>query len=85
MSKQIYDVVGKSKRGFGAVSVQATVGQTSWRTSLFSDRQSQTYFLLLNKKVRREEGIIDDDEIAVTVVLLSTERETGTPPMRGRK
>jgi len=70
VSVTIKSTYGKSRRGFGAVPVQATIGGTSWQTSIFPDRRSQTYFLLLNKKVRQQEGVVAEDEVKVNLSLL---------------
>jgi len=60
---------GVSPRGFGAVPVTITVGNTTWTTSIFPDRRSQTYLLLLNKKVRQQEQIIESDIIKIAIKL----------------
>jgi hypothetical protein len=33
------------RRGFGSVRVQATIGQTTWATSIFPDTKSSSYLL----------------------------------------
>ncbi len=55
------------RRGFGAVKVKATIGKTSWTTSIFPDKKSGTYLLPLKAKVRYEEGIEAHDEITFTL------------------
>ena len=52
-SQNIRHTYGVSARGFGSVPVLVRIGITQWRTSIFPDRRSQTYLLLLNKKVRK--------------------------------
>jgi hypothetical protein len=44
------------RRGFGAVRVEARVGTTTWRTSLFPDRDGRLV-LPVKKSVRRAEGL----------------------------
>ena len=44
-------------RGFGSVKVHACVGDTSWRTSVFPQRQQSEWVLLVSKKVMRAEGL----------------------------
>lgn len=58
--------VGKM-RGFGSIRVKATIGKTSWNTSIFPDKQSGTYLLPLKVQVRRAEGVEAGDEISFTL------------------
>lgn len=51
---------GKKRRGWGAVYVNARVGQSAWKTSIFPDKRSQTYILPLKKEIRFEENLYDD-------------------------
>lgn len=55
-------MAGKPKRGWGAVYVDAKVGRTTWRTSVFPDRRSSIYLLPLKKSVRYEENLYDGVE-----------------------
>jgi hypothetical protein len=64
-------------KGFGSVRVEATVGETSWRTSVFPDAALGTYVLPIKRAVRQAEDLEDGDLVAVTLRLLdgSTEVE----------
>lgn len=44
------------RRGFGGVRVDATIGATTWRTSIFP-QASDMYVLPLKRSVREAEGI----------------------------
>ncbi len=61
---QIKFFIGKSK-GFGSVRVKATVGDTSWKTSLFPDKKSGSYLLPVKLDVRKCERISDGDHVHV--------------------
>jgi hypothetical protein len=52
-------------RGFGSVRVEATIGGTTWRTSIFPG--GERYALPLKKAVRSAEGIEPDDEVDVRI------------------
>jgi hypothetical protein len=52
-----YAALGRTG-GFGSVRVIATVGSTTWRTSLFPDKESGGFLLPLKAEVRRREGIL---------------------------
>lgn len=56
------------RRGFGSVRVEATVGDTCWRTSVFPDKRG--YVLPVKKAVRRAESLEAGDSARVTVELL---------------
>lgn len=45
------------KRGWGAVKVKATVGVTSWETSIFPSKAFDAYILPIKATVRKHENI----------------------------
>lgn len=53
--------------GFGSVRVTATVGATTWRTSVFPDAGSGSYLLPVKAEVRRRERLADGDAVRVAV------------------
>lgn len=55
--------------GFGSLRVRATVGDTTWSTSIFPDAKSGCYVLPVKKGVRRAEGVEVGDVIEVVVEL----------------
>lgn len=55
-------------RGFGSVRVEATIGATTWRTSVFPD--SRGFALPLKKAVRRAESLDLGDSARVTLELI---------------
>ena len=58
------------RRGFGAVRVQATIGDTAWRTSIFPDSARGGYVLPVKRAVRRAEALDAGDPATVTVELI---------------
>ena len=58
------NVHGK-RRGWGAVRVQATIGETTWQTSIFPHSQSKAYILPVKADVRKKEKIIVDKVVEV--------------------
>jgi hypothetical protein len=57
-------------RGFGSVRVEASIGGTTWQTSVFPDKGSGCFVLPVKKAVRRAEGIEEGDVVRVRVVPL---------------
>lgn len=54
-------------KGWGSIPVTATIGKTSWKSSIFPERKSGTYLLPLKAKVRKAEGIFDGDTITLSL------------------
>jgi hypothetical protein len=48
---------GHRAAGFGSLRVEATIGSSVWRTSVFPDKQRATYVLPVKKAVRAKEGL----------------------------
>lgn len=55
------------RRGFGSVRVHATIGGTSWDTSVFPDSGTGSFVLPVKAAVRRSEDIDNGDPVDVTV------------------
>ena len=70
-SEEIRDLAGPSPRGFGAVRVRATVGATTWTTSVFPDRARGCYVLPVKRSVRTAEGLEAGDRATFTVELVN--------------
>ncbi|MCT2085978.1 DUF1905 domain-containing protein [Microbacterium enclense] len=52
------------RRGFGGVRVEATIGASTWRTSVFPQSDG-AYVLPLKRAVRESEGIAPDGIVLV--------------------
>jgi len=55
--------------GFGSVRVTATIGASTWQTSIFPDHAGRTYVLPVKKAVRTAEGLAPGDSARVAVEL----------------
>ena len=69
-SEEIREMTGGQKRGFGAVRVEARIGATVWRTSIFPDSKSGRYVLPVKKAVRHAEGLGEGDPADVVLEVL---------------
>jgi hypothetical protein len=56
------------RRGFGSVKVTVSLGESKWQTSLFPNKDG-SWFLPIKAPVRRAEGIMEGDELAVELEL----------------
>jgi len=57
---------GAGRPGFGSIPVEATIGKTSWLTSIFPTKDGP-YVLPLKAAVRRKEDIDDDDTVSFVI------------------
>ena len=57
------------RKGFGSAKVRATIGDTSWSTSVFPHRESGGWLLPVKAAVRKAEGLAEGDAVTVTVSL----------------
>ncbi|MFG6446035.1 DUF1905 domain-containing protein [Microbacterium sp. P06] len=64
LSGEIRELQGPLRRGFGAVRVQATVGSSTWRTSIFPGGDGR-YSLPLKRAVREAESLHEGGPLAV--------------------
>ena len=63
----IRTTAGGRSGGWGSVRVTATIGNTSWQTSLFPNKQQGGYMLPLKADVRRREEINEGDVVNATI------------------
>jgi len=57
-------------RGFGSVAVEATVGSSTWNTSIFPNSNDEGFVLPVKVAVRRAEDIEPGDRVSATVQLV---------------
>jgi hypothetical protein len=58
------------RRGFGAVKVRVTLGESVWDTSMFPSKQHQSFILPLKAAVRKAEGVATGDAPRVAITLI---------------
>ncbi len=58
------------KRGWGSLRVRATIGDTSWNTSIFPDSRSGCYLLPVKASVRKTEDLFPDDTVSFQIKIL---------------
>lgn len=65
ISMEMKQIFSDGIRPFGSLPVQATIGSTTWHTSVFWNTKTLEYFLPLKKDVRIAEAL--DTSTSVTV------------------
>ena len=63
---------GAMPAGFGSFKVEATVGATTWQTSVFPDNASQGFVLPVKKAVRQAEAFDVGDVVRVSLEVLGS-------------
>lgn len=58
------------RRGFGSVRVEATIGSSRWKTSVFPDSKRNSYVLPLKAAVRKAEKITTGGKVHVSLRLI---------------
>lgn len=61
---------GTNVVAFGSMRIEATLGGTTWRTSLFPDTSRGAFLLPLKADVRRRERIAPGDRVQVALEVL---------------
>ncbi len=49
-------------RGWGAIPVDVRVGTSSWKASLFPDKKSGSYLMLVKADIRKKEALVASSE-----------------------
>ncbi|MGY2002035.1 DUF1905 domain-containing protein [Blastococcus sp. SYSU DS1024] len=69
LTDEVREAGAAARSAFGSVGVTATVGSTSWRTSLFPDGGSGCYLLPVRKSVRATERLDAGDRVRVELTV----------------
>lgn len=57
------------RKGFGSARVEANIGETRWKTSVFPHKESGGWLLPVKAAVRKAEELVEGDDVMVTVSL----------------
>jgi hypothetical protein len=74
-SQEIGDLAGGVRRGFGSLRVRATIGNSTWTTSIFPGKAG--YVLPVKRPVRVAEALDVGDTATVTVELIDFAHQDG--------
>lgn len=70
IADEIDEVAAAARRGFGSVRVEATVGGSTWRTSIFPDTKAASYLLPVKRAIRVAEGVDDGDRLRIELAIV---------------
>lgn len=66
-AEDLRDLAVGPPRGFGSIRVDVQVGASSWKTSVFPEKQSGSFLLPMKKAIRKAEDLEDGDQVEVTL------------------
>ena len=61
---------GRSAAGFGSIRVEVTIGDSTWRTSIFPSTSERTYVLPVKKAIRSAEHLDDGSTARVELTIV---------------
>lgn len=73
----IKDNFGMYAVGFGSLPVNATLGNSTWKTSIFPDKG--TYLLPIKSQIRKAENIKEGDTLNINLEIAITSTEIPAP------
>lgn len=70
VSADIRERFGMMSPGFGSLRVEVTIGDTTWRTSIFYDTKLRCYLLPVKAAVRKSARLAAGDQVAFLLRVL---------------
>jgi len=70
ISTEISKMFGYLKASWGSLQVDVTIGETTWKTSIFPDKKSGCYFIPIKSDIRKNEKINEGDELELELQIL---------------
>lgn len=61
----------EKRHGFGQIAIKATIGKTSWNTSIFPDKKSNSFLLPIKSQIRKKENLTLGSKIRIMLVVSS--------------
>lgn len=67
LSKKIRKIHQNSEEGWGRLKSEATIGKTSWKTSIWFDTKADAYLLPIKAEVRKKESMQEGSQTQITL------------------
>ena len=71
ISEEIKNMFGYLSAGWGSIAAKLTICQTTWKTSLFPDKNRNGYLIPIKAEVRKKEQIKEGDEVEIKIDVLT--------------
>jgi Domain of unknown function (DUF1905) len=69
LSEEIKDLTEHRRKGFGSVRVIARIGSSTWKTSVFPQKESGCFVLPMKKSIRSENNLEDGTDVTIKLEL----------------
>ena len=69
-SKELREQMDGLTNGFGSIRVEATIQESTWRTSVFPESSTGSYMLPVKKQIRKAAEIEDGDPVEVLLSIV---------------
>jgi len=69
VAEDIRKMFGYLAAGWGSIPVELTIGQSTWKTSIFPDKKSGTYIIPLKSDIRKKENLKEGDEVEIDILV----------------
>jgi hypothetical protein len=56
-----------AKRGWGSLRVKVDLGESTWKTSIFPDRKTNTYLLPIKSEIRMKERVTEGGSLDINL------------------
>jgi Domain of unknown function (DUF1905) len=69
-SKELREQMDGLTNGFGSIRVEATIEESTWRTSVFPESTTGSYMLPVKKQIRKAAEIEEGDPVEVSLTIV---------------
>jgi hypothetical protein len=70
IAKQIHSDYSEFKHSWGSLYVEATIGETTWKTSIFPNNAFESFTIPVKSIVRKKEGLFDGHEVTISLRMI---------------
>jgi hypothetical protein len=70
LGEEIRTRTAMNRRGWGSVAIEAIIGTSTWRTSIFPQKDTGAYLLPVKEEIRTRESLEPGREIAVSLSVI---------------
>ncbi|MCE2926310.1 MAG: DUF1905 domain-containing protein [Rickettsiales bacterium] len=70
-SEQIKFLNSHRQRSWGSLSVNAKIGKSEWKTSIFPNSKTGAYLLPIKANIRKKEKILAGDKVKISLVVMT--------------
>lgn len=69
LAKEINKHFYVSKKAWGSIPLKVKINNTSWDTSIFPDKKSESFVLPIKKEIRLKEGLLDNKTYDLSIMI----------------